>query len=262
MPPELFQLSHSKVQSFFRCPKQYWWEYLSDLPKPEDPLSAPGIVGKSVHNALRVFSETGDPEDGRSSLSIYLRMPAHDVAGPGTADWDRAFRLFAAGCSVIEGIRSERSWAERDTYVPVKRRGISISARVDRIDRLTANEWQVIDWKTGYADRDEETDAQLDLGHLAARTSLQLPREATVTAIAWNLHTGHKRPRVLTRDDAAATVRYYAGVARRMQEHTEWQATPSGACRFCKWRPQCPDAARVEESPWDEDEDEATALAE
>ena len=254
----MFQLSHSKVQSFFRCPKQYWWEYVSDYPKPEDPRSAPGIVGKGVHDALRILTETGDPEDGRGSLSIYLRMPTHDVAGPGTGDWERAFRLYETGVRAVEAMVSERSWAERDTYVPVPKRGISISARVDRIDRLSAMDWQVIDWKTGYADRDEETDAQLDLGHLAVRTSFRLARDITVTAVAWNLHTGHKRTRVLTRDDAASTVRYYASVARRMQANTEWEATPSGACRFCKWRPQCPEAQEVEESPWDnDDEDDA-----
>ena len=35
----LYTISHSRVQAFFQCRKKYWFEYLSDLPKPPDPMN-------------------------------------------------------------------------------------------------------------------------------------------------------------------------------------------------------------------------------
>jgi hypothetical protein len=98
---------------------------------------------------------------------------------------------------------------------------------------------------------DDETDLQLDIGHLVLRVTRQLPRAADVTAIAWNLRSGRKRLRALTREDADATSRRLMGIARRIQEVTDFSATPSGACSFCDWRPQCAEAAYVDAGHYD-----------
>ena len=41
------------------------------------------------------------------------------------------------------------------------------------------------------------------------------------------------------------------GIARRIQEVTDFSATPSGACSFCDWRPQCAEAAYVDAGHYD-----------
>ncbi|HEU4754254.1 MAG TPA: PD-(D/E)XK nuclease family protein, partial [Armatimonadota bacterium] len=105
--------------------------------------------------------------------------------------------------------------------------------------------WQVIDWKTGAGGLAEHTDRQLDIGHLAVRTQFRLPREAEVTAVAWNLQTGDRRVRRLTREDGRRTVNYVVRIAQRMEEEIaagEFPATPSRGCTFCAWRELCPEA--------------------
>jgi CRISPR/Cas system-associated exonuclease Cas4 (RecB family) len=252
---ELFQLTHSKVQSFFRCRKQYWFDYLSELPRPPDPMSPPGIIGKGVHHAMRVLCDTGERADAAHELDVYLRMPAHEAVGPGTELNALAFRLLEAGFDAHDAIDSEDRWAEKDTWVPWRNGGISVRAMVDRIDRIDAANWQIIDWKTGLADRDDVTDAQLDLGNLAARTSMRLAREVTVTAIAWNLRSGAQRVRKLTSPDARATMRKYASLAARIQSTTDFPATPGPACAYCKWRDQCPESEESEAEDWWEEEE-------
>jgi putative RecB family exonuclease len=246
-----FRIFHSKVVSFDRCRKQYWYRYLSGFDQPHPPATPEGIIGSGVHRAMKTLCDTGEPEDGARELDVYLRMPSHAIAGPGTEAHTTAFQLFARGCEVHASIASDDRWAELDTWLRPGGGDVTISARIDRADRLVDGAWQIIDWKTGRIDMPDPTDAQLDIGHLAVRTMRQLPREAPVTAIAWNLRTGQRRVRALTRDDAAATVHRLERVAARMQSTSDFTATPSTACRFCEWRDRCPDAAYVESGEYD-----------
>jgi RecB family exonuclease len=263
----LFPLSFSKVASFRRCRKQYWLEYLSGQEKPPDPMNPPGIVGKGVHLAMHNLCDSDDPEVARDELDRYLRMPAHDVAGPGTEWHDLALRLFEAGVEAHDSIQGEDRWSEKDTWVPYPAGRVSVSARIDRIDYLGDNRWQIVDWKTNRVDNDEATDSQLDLGHLAMRVTLKHygrgeKREAVVRAIAWNLRTGQQRVRLLTRDDAVATLKKYAALARRIQANEDFTATRGRYCGFCRWQPACPESEPTLPADWedvepDEGEDES-----
>lgn len=244
MSGQPFRIFYSKIASFDRCRKQYWYSYLSGLPKPGHPMNAAGIVGTGIHEAMKVLCETGEPLDAANSLKTYLNMPDHAVAGPGTDAHKDAFAFLERGIAAHASIESGDRWAEMNSGFPF--RGAYISGRLDRADWFADGRWQLIDWKTGRTDMDDATDLQLDIGHLVLRTSRRLPGEANVTAIAWNLRNDRKRVRALTRDDAQATARRLAGIARRMQEVTDYSATPSSACSFCDWRPQCAEAAYVE----------------
>ena len=129
-------------------------------------------------------------------------------------------------------IVSENCWTELDTWVPSKQLGIAATAKLDRADRLGPDAYQIIDWKTGKFDFGEVTDAQLDIAHLVLRTARKLKPQDTVTAIGWNLRTGDRRVRPLTRDDAAATMRYLGGRARQLQATTELKRRRAGCAAF------------------------------
>src|SRR3712207_1648983 len=94
----VFRLFHSKVASFDRCRKQYWFRYLSGLPRPPSEANAPGVIGTGVHRAMKALCDTGRPADGANVLGAYLRMPEHACAAPGTAAYGEAFDLYRRGC--------------------------------------------------------------------------------------------------------------------------------------------------------------------
>jgi putative RecB family exonuclease len=238
----LFRLSHSKIQAFDRCTKQYWFRYLSGFEKPPEVITEAGLVGNGVHRAMKALADSNDSEAAGILLDTYLRMPAHEpIAGPGTPGYQTAFDLFERGCEAHAAMGSEAHWGESETWVPSHSQGISVFAKIDRIDRFADGRWQIIDWKTGNWDWDETTDAQLDIGHLAARVVRSLPRDATVSAIGWNLKTGNRRERTLDREAARGTMLLMAGIARRIQAATEFEPTPGPFCTFCDWRPRCPE---------------------
>jgi RecB family exonuclease len=258
MSGPLFQISYSAVTAFNRCRKQYWFRKLSGMEAPPAVPNVAGCLGTGVHRAMKLLCDTGDPECGAQALDAYLRMPAHECVGPGTPAFETAFQLFERGCAAHASIESEDRWAEIDTWAPWPSRGVSVSARIDRVDRFGDGRYQVIDWKTGRYDFDDQTDAQLDIGHLALRVSRrQLQHAAPVVAIGWNLRTGQQRIRSLTGDDAVGTMRYYAALASKIQATTEFEATPGPGCTFCDWRDRCAEAAEVDAraDEWFEDDE-------
>ena len=248
MAGDLFEINHSKVQAYFRCKKQYWFEYVSGIQKPADPMSPAGIVGKGVHRAMQVLCETDSEELGRGELNRYLRMPEHIACSEGTEWFELAHTFYSNGVEFHNQLDTppDRRWAEKQTWRPQKEAGINVSSRLDRADQIGEKRWQIIDWKTGRFDPDNVTDAQLDLAHVALRTSFRaaLKEDHTVRAVAINLRRGGEtRVRELVAADAADTVAYYVTVARQIQANTNWLATPGRFCSICKWRPQCPEGS-------------------
>ena len=263
-----YTITHSKVQVFLHCKKRFWFQFLSGHQWPPEAMNPPGIVGTGVHEAMRVLCETDDPELGRGALDRYLRMPAHESASEGT-DWRRlAFELYEKGAVIHTslGTPDAQRWAEKTAEFKHPAGGIVVRSKIDRIDRIGEDRWQIIDWKTGRFDQDEVTDAQLDLAHLALRSSLNrlVKREHTVRALAVNLRSPElPRVRELRRDDAADTLRYYTNFAAQMQANTDWTPTPGPFCNYCRWRPQCPEGNRDDHADYlDSFEDDEEEVAE
>ena len=241
MNGEPFRISTAKVQSFERCRKQYWFRYLSGRRWPESPLSVAGITGTGVHKAMSVLTRTDDVDIALHELDTYLRMPAHKLVGPGTEAYQVAFGLLSAGCTAHEELAesTETSRSELDARAEWPSAGLSVRTRIDRADRINERRYRVVDWKTGNYDDDDETDLQLDIAHLGLRTAWDLPADATVEAVAWNLRLDRKRVRELNREDAAVTMQKLNAYAVRMREADEFEATPNSFCSFCDWLDQC-----------------------
>ncbi len=244
---DFFRLSYSKIDCYRRCRKQYWFKYISGEKWPEQVDSPASLIGTGVHRAMRVLSESDDIEAARHELDAYTRMPIHEMIAAPSEHYDTAFRLLDVGLAAHESIESENRWAELSSYTPWPARAVTVTTIIDRADRMSRTEYQLIDWKTGRGDFGEEIDMQLDIAHVVLRKARMLPHEANVTTIGWNLRTGERRVRPLKRDDAAATLKYLAALADTMQATTEFEATPSTACSFCDWRHRCPEAATIVE---------------
>jgi hypothetical protein len=102
-----------------------------------------GCLGTGVHRAMKVLCETNDPETAARALDAYLRMPAHECAGPLQAR--TAFDLFERGSAAH--IDSERRPPGGTRMGALPSRGVTVTARVDRVDWLADGHYQIIDWK-------------------------------------------------------------------------------------------------------------------
>lgn len=250
--PPLFRVTHTKAQTFLHCRKQYWFGYVSgDRWPEEDPEPAPLVIGNAVHRGMQELVESNDPDVARQRVDAYLRMPKHAAAAPGTPEYDTVMECMEAGIAAHRSIDAAQSWGEQETWAPFETAGISVMAKIDRVDRLPDGSMQIIDWKTGRFDDPYVLDEQLDIGHVAVRITHRLAAEVPVIAMAWNLRTGHQRVRHLARDDALATLRRMAGIAGRMQSETEFAASPGPRCGWCRWRDRCEEAAYLDAGEWE-----------
>ncbi len=244
-PGQLFQTTHSKIQRFLRCHRQYWFAHVSGEPWPEEEESGAIIVGNAVHRGMQELAESGDSEVARKRVDAYLRMPKHAPVAPGTGHYDTVWECLERGIAAHASIDAAETWGELSTWAPWPSRGITVFARADRIDRLRDGVFQVIDWKTGRYEDPAAIDDQLDLAHVALRVAFHLPPDAEVTAINWNLRTGTRRERHLLGIHARATMGRALGLVRRFQSETEFRPSPGPHCTWCRWRLRCEAASAV-----------------
>ena len=236
-------MSYSKIACFQQCRKQYWFKYVSREQWPGQRDSPASLIGTGVHRAMKVLSDSDDPELARHELDAYTRMPIHAMIASPTEHYATAFEILETGIVAHQTITSAARWAELSSWTPWPARGITVTTIIDRADRLSADEYQLIDWKTGRWEFGEAIDLQLDIAHVVLRKARRLPAEAKVTTIGWNLRTGERRVRPLDRADAAATLKYLAALGDNMRGATDFEANPSPACTFCDWKDRCPEAA-------------------
>ena len=170
-------------------------------------------------------------------------MPTHEVAGPGTAAFERAFELYAAGCEAHHSIASEDRLSELNTWVPAREQGVIIRTTIDRADRMPDGSWLVIDWKTGVYDHPEDTDRQLDFGTSRFVRSAPAPGGRAGPGDRMESRGRDGGDSAFSRGRTLRRTRDYAArMGQRIQATTDFTATPSRACSFCAWRNVCDDA--------------------
>ncbi|GBD24593.1 hypothetical protein HRbin29_02275 [bacterium HR29] len=253
--PDLFRLSYRKIRSFLTCRKQYWFRYCSGIEPPPTAPSPAALVGIAVHRGMAVLTESGHEELGRRAIDAYLRMPDHTAVGPGTEGYELAHALFEAGIAAHRELGGRDARAEVGSWAPWRAGGITLWAKVDRVERTSQGGYRFIDWKTERQLRVEETDLQLDLAHVIVRTVLRIPASETVESVAWNLRTDERRVRALGRADAKAAMQYAAALAQRMRTCSEFPPTPGPACGWCEFRSLCEEAS-TDVGAWFEEADE------
>lgn len=236
-------INYSKLSTFQQCRRKYWYKFVERVRVPWQ-ANPGGIIGRGVHESLGRFEISGDEEVGRASLDAYLRMPNHASAGPDTPYFDFALSLYNKGVAACRTFDSADSWAELDLGWHWAKPGLGFDARIDRVDHLGGNRWQIIDWKTGNYESGETTDLQLDIAHAVLRAAKRLPYEAVVVSVGWNLRLDSQRVRVLEQRHAAATMKLLLKSARRIRDTANYAASPSRLCNFCDFRAQC-DAAEL-----------------
>jgi len=144
-------LSYSKIGTFLECPKKYYFQYILKLPtKPKYYYS----FGETIHKVLEDMYNPSKSLNKLPRLSELLLLV--DEYWIGTGFWNEEHE---------EEAKSEAKELLRDFYkknifdfkpaFSVEEKiyfnicGINIAGKIDRIDKLPGNEFEIIDYKTG-----------------------------------------------------------------------------------------------------------------
>lgn len=234
-------LSASDLSLYLTCPLKYKFARVFGIPQEPTINQRFGIL---IHNVLERFHK--DPpaeEDGLARLNELFETGWRRT-GFGASDDELQFRDRAREALRLYWERervaeSEPIWLERKFDFKVGEH--HVRGRVDRVDRLSDGDYELIDYKTGErkTEAELENDLQLALYRLAAREAWEI--EAGYGSYYYVLDAD-KVAAPSKPDDAERVERTVLQVGEGILEQ-DFEPRPSPAvCGWCDYRLICPAA--------------------
>ena len=235
-------LSASDLDLYLTCPLKYKFARVFGIPQEPTINQRFGIL---IHNVLERFhkDELEPGEDGLDRLMDLLEA-GWRRSGFGTSDDELQYRDRAREAMHLYWEREREAegepvWLEKKFDFKVG--GHHVRGRVDRVDRLPGDEYELIDYKTGErkSEEDLESDLQLALYRLAAREAWGL--EASTGSYYYVLDA-EKVAAPTKPDDAERVERTVLQVAEgALSQDFEPRPSPK-VCSWCDYRLICPAA--------------------
>jgi DNA helicase-2/ATP-dependent DNA helicase PcrA len=250
-------LSATDIDTYRACPLRYKFARVFRIPQEPTLHQRFGIVVHQVLERYHALAEQPDEQTqpgGPTDATTWSSLPPLSEllavleqswrrGGFGDSDEERQLRGKAAAALARYHERAQTDdahpvWFERQ--FTFKLGAHLLRGRVDRVDRLSTGEYELIDYKTGRPKSAEQLseDVQLSLYAVAARE-------------AWGLEASRGAYYYLLDDEKIAVVGdddWIRGVATEVAEGIraqEFEPTPSvTACSLCDYRLVCPAAER------------------
>jgi len=234
-------LSASDVETYRSCPLRYKFARVLKIPTEQTLHQRFGIV---VHQALERYHAAGGGQ-ARELLDLLDAAWRRAGIGEGARERELHGKARAALLRYHERLHEQGArplWFERSFAFDLGPH--HVRGRVDRVDRLPNEEYELIDYKTGYAKSEEELgeDIQLSLYALAAREAWEL---GETRQAYYYLLDDRKVPLPRRKAEDAGWVRDVVLSAGEGILAQAFEPTPSPAvCALCDYRIVCPAAER------------------
>lgn len=248
-----YALSAAKLQTYYRCPRAYYFRYERRIESAAFFGSA--VLGTSLHQALAQIYQDWHYQDAIPRLdwieycwSQQARSLTSNQINEGRSILSRYYQDFIASQSsmrkplAIEGRIQGTLQAENLEF--------SLSGRYDRLDFLDDG-LELIDYKSAkevdYAEPDE-IDLQIGLYYLALeqRYQRQLKRMSLLF-----LRTGEKISFEATPEHRQRVEEVICKLAVELRQDQRWTPFPSNQCDRCSYARYCP-AMRSDPEPMPE----------
>ncbi len=251
-PSTLF--SHSRLQTFERCPRRFHYRYVRELPPEGESVEA--FLGKRVHEVLeRLYRAVGrghlpsleqvrsryrqlfdDAYDARrvrivrreNRIDDYRRLGERCLAGFYRSHYpfDREETL---------GVE------ERVVFRLAGRAGYRVQGVVDRIARARDGAIEIHDYKTSArvpSQKEIDADRQLALYQIGVVDRLG---SAPPIRLVWHfLQSGRRRTSTRSPEQLAQLTRETIDLIDRVRAERRFEARPSRLCGWCEYRDRCP----------------------
>ncbi|MEK7524487.1 MAG: UvrD-helicase domain-containing protein [Patescibacteria group bacterium] len=244
---QLPKLSYSQLDAFQTCPLKYQFRYLWNVPTP---MPAAVNFGSSIHNTLRDFHEwlNENPQkkddDLRPELQKFFEENWIGLGYESRAimedQKERGHAMLQKYWEHEKTSLSTPAFLEKAFTLQLGK--ITLSGRIDRIDKLEDGTYEVIDYKTGTNHKKNlSKDLQLSLYALACRDVLKI--EVSRLSLYF-LETLEKVS--TTRDDQEIDL-----CRQEIEElsldlaRSDFSPTPGFHCGYCDFRLICPSAMAV-----------------
>jgi putative RecB family exonuclease len=247
--------SHSRLSVYERCPRQYRFQYVDNVPVPE-VRSVEMFMGSQVHEALEdlyrsVRRGTVPPLDAvldgyrarwtlRWTEDIVIRREGA-VADEYRLQGEGHLATYFGRYHPFDGERTVS--VERWVMFPLSaERKIWLQGYIDRISVTRSGLWQIHDYKTGrWVPTQEELDTDRQLALYQIGVQRDFPREAHRVELVWH-YLAHdvelrsrREPEALERLGAETL-----SLIDTIQADTAFETVTGPHCDRCSYRTICP----------------------
>lgn len=183
---ENFRLSPSKIQTYGECPLQFKFQHVLRVPTPSKTYFGMGTAIHAVAENMTKLQKDGKEPTEEIALEILDKQwdtsSYRNQRTKENQDKDKSKEM----------VKTYLEWAENNPNKPVdvepkfqiKLNDVTISGKIDRVEMTPNGDYEVIDFKTGYAYKNKNTikeDVQMNIyalgteklyGKLPKKTSL------------------------------------------------------------------------------------------
>ena len=252
--------SHSRLESFRHCPRQFFYKYVARVKLPEEPETIEQFLGSRAHDALEwlygevqkgrvpdvaallaAFRADWDaqwhdgvvsPADGRPPLE------QRDEAAHWLATYHAAHAPFAG--PRIVGLEQRIGFALDEAA------GVRMTGFIDRLEASPDGTWRIHDYKTNRrlpTQQDKDADPQLAYYEIGIRT--MWPEQVKQVELTWHflkfgvaITSRRTREQLETlRREALATIRE---AESRPKREDAFPTNESRLCDWCAYQSVCP----------------------
>ena len=243
------RISYSALESFENCPKKYEFKYIDKIKAPK---SKEQILGTVVHLALKYFHSTLPTPKLSQLLDFFKeRWPKESI-------WDSKEEekvFFEEGLELLRNYY-QRNYGKKFSVIDVETNieaEISesehpeaekhiITGRIDRIDKLDENFFEIIDYKTGKKMPSQaKVNESLQLGVYSIGFVQRWPhlKEAKLKLSLWYLKHQESLSVIKTDDFVKKTKEKIVDLIKKIKK-SKFPPLPSSLCDFCAYKKICP----------------------
>lgn len=251
--------SHSRLESFRKCPRQFYYRYVAKVPLEDAPEQIATFLGTRCHETLEhlykevarrrlpgldellsYFAERWKAEWTKDIVILDEQMKPADYRKIGTEcvrDYYRRFQPFD---------QSRTIGLERRVEIALDRKGeYRMLGYIDRLAKADGGVWQVHDYKTNQSlptQQDKDRDPQLAYYEIGIR---QMWPDAEEVELYWHfLRFDHtiKSTRTSAQLDELRreTVDVIKQIEGRDQIEKAFPTRESALCNYCDYQHVCP----------------------
>ncbi len=238
--PEPLQLSASAIGSYLDCPMKYQFAATWNL---RGGPAAQMTFGSVMHNSIKEFvaemkKRRKVTPDEISSIYDRLWSSAGFLDDYQEEEYKKEGReSLTAFCHTYSAQPPEVLWQEKHFELPMEP-GVTITGRIDQVNRISRSEVEVVDYKTGNPKSQKHADEslQLSLYAIAAREVFELN---PTRLVLYNVTTNQA---IVTQRDAKslAKARELVAITADSIRAAQFPAKPGWICAYCDFRQLCP----------------------
>ncbi|OGD55015.1 hypothetical protein A3J78_01270 [Candidatus Beckwithbacteria bacterium RBG_13_35_6] len=237
-------LSYSQLESFARCPLQYKYSYIIKIPTP--PFAAASF-GISIHNSLKDFYGLVLDKQ-KPSLKNLLSILNASWLKEGYSSKDHEEKMLKKAKKYLR-LFYQKSYQAADNPIALEQTfmvkvspDLKIGGRFDRVDKLTDESIEIIDYKTGKVPSQKEVDKDLQMTIYCLAASgfgvyQKNPQEIKLSF--YFLENQQKISTSRTTEDLLKAKKEIIEIKQEI-EKSDFLPKPGPYCDFCDFKLLCP----------------------